>query len=86
MLTGAILREQIGGKYDICFHEARVCGIPFVKLIKQGGKKSPCLVNMMMRSVFKPQHEEWSGMRMGIRMRNSEGQQKECSVSHMFFC
>ena len=49
MLAGAILREQIGGRYDICFQETRVSGIPFDKSIKQGGKESPSLFNMMMR-------------------------------------
>ena len=51
MLAGAILREQIGGRYDICFQETRVSGIPFDKSIKQGGKESPSLFNMMMRGL-----------------------------------
>ena len=38
VLAEAILREQIGGKYDICFQETRISGIPFDKSIKQGGK------------------------------------------------
>ena len=28
VLAGAIMRERIGGKYDICFQETRVSGIP----------------------------------------------------------
>ena len=28
LLAGAILREQIGGKIDICFQETRVSGYP----------------------------------------------------------
>ena len=82
MLASAILREQMGGTSDICFLETRVCGVPFDKSIKQGGKESSCLFNVMMRSVLKPQHEEWNDMRMGVRMRNSEGQQEECRVGH----
>ena len=38
-LVAAILREQIGGRYDICFQETRASGIPFDKWIK-GGKAS----------------------------------------------
>ena len=30
VLAEAILREQIGGKYDICFQETRISGIPFL--------------------------------------------------------
>ena len=40
ILAGAILREQIGGRYDICFQETTVSGIPFDKSIKQGGKET----------------------------------------------
>ena len=54
MLAGAILREQIGGRYDIRFQETRVTAIPFEKSNKQSGKESPSLFNMMMRCVFKP--------------------------------
>ena len=43
MLAGAIMREQIGGRYDICFQETRVSGIPFDKSINQGGRE-PMLV------------------------------------------
>ena len=49
VLAGAILREQIGGKYDNCFQETRISDIPFDKSIKQGGKESPCLFNLMMK-------------------------------------
>ena len=49
VLAGAILREQIGGKCDICFQETRSSDIPFDKSIKQGGKESPCLFNLMMK-------------------------------------
>ena len=31
VFAGAILREQIGGKYDICFPETRISAIPFDK-------------------------------------------------------
>ena len=64
MPAGTILREQIGGRYDICFQETRMSGIPFVKSIKQGGRESPCLFNMMMiRGVFKPLQEKWNTIR-----------------------
>ena len=77
VLAGAILREQIGGKYDICFQETRISDIPFDKSIKQGGKESPCLFNLMMRSVFKTlqkmeevadgyqKQEQWTSTRGG---------------------
>ena len=42
VLLEAILREQIGVKYDICSQETRISGIPFDKSTKQGGKESPC--------------------------------------------
>ena len=38
-----------------------------------------------MRSVFKTLQEKWNDMRIGVKMRNSEGQQKEDRVSHMIF-
>ena len=41
VLAVVILREQIGGRYDICFQETRISGIPFDKSITQGGKESP---------------------------------------------
>ena len=65
MLAGAILREQIGGRYDICLQQARRSGIPFDKSIEQGGKESPCLFNMMMRSVLKPLQRKWHEESMG---------------------
>ena len=41
VIAEAILREQLGGKYDICCQETRISGIPFDMSIKQGGKESP---------------------------------------------
>ena len=70
---------------SICLQETRVSGIPFDKSIKQGGKESPCLFNLMMRSVFRTLQEEWNVLRMGVKMRNSEVRQKEDRVSHMIF-
>ena len=67
VLAEAILRKQIGGKYDICFQETRITGIRFDKSIKQGGKESPCLFNLMMRSVFRVLQDEWKRKRMGAR-------------------
>ena len=85
VLAGAILRQQMGGKYDICFQETRISGIPFDMSIKQGGKESPCLFNLMMRSVFRALQDKWNMLRMGVKMRNSEVRQKEDGVSHMIF-
>ena len=47
VLAGAILREQISSKYDICFQETRISGIHFDRSIKQGGKESPCLLSLL---------------------------------------
>ena len=58
VLAGAILRGQIGGKYDICFQETRISGIPFDRSIKRGGKESPCSFNLMVRSVFRTLQEK----------------------------
>ena len=85
MLAGAILREQIGGRYDICFQETRVSGIPFDKSTKQDGKESPSLFNVMMSGVFKPLQEKWKEERMGVKMRTGEGQQEEYRVDLMIF-
>ena len=41
VLVGAIFREQIGGKYDICFQKTMISGIPVDKSIKKGGKECP---------------------------------------------
>ena len=81
----AVLREQLGGKYGLCFPETRISGIPFDKSIKQGGKESPCLFNLMMRSVFRTWQEEWRVLRMGVRTRNRGCRQEEDKVSHMIF-
>ena len=67
MLAGASTREQIGCRCDSCFQETRVSGIPFDKSIEQGGKESPCLFNMVMRSVFKPLQEKWNNEKVGVR-------------------
>ena len=74
MLAGANLREQIGGRYGICLpgHKGEwdtFSVIPFDKSIKQGGKDSPSLFNMMMRGVFKPLQEK--------RKEEKEGSQDE---------
>ena len=85
MLAGAVLSEQIGRIYDICFQETRVSGIPFDKSIKQSGTESPSLFIVMMRGVFKPLQEKWKEEKMGVGMRKGEGQQEEYKVSHMIF-
>ena len=79
------MREQISGKYDICFQETRITGIPFDKSINQGGKEIPCLFNLMMRSVFKTMQEEWKNLPMGFKMRGSRTDQEEGRVRHMIF-
>ena len=56
VLAGAILREQMCGKYDICSQETWVPGVPLDKSFKQGGKENPCLFNLMMRRVFRALH------------------------------
>ena len=58
VLVGAILREQIGGKCDICFQETWVPGIPLDKSIKQGGRESPCMFKLMVRSVLRALQEK----------------------------
>ena len=85
VLAGSFLREQIGGKYDICFQETRISGIPFDTSIKQGGKESPCLFNLMIRSVFRTLQQKWHVLRMGVKTRKSGAQQQEDRVSHMIF-
>ena len=85
VLAEAILREQIGGKCDICIQETEISGIPFDKSIKQGGKESPCLFNLMMRSAFRALQEEWKVLRMGGKTRNSVERREEDRVSHMIF-
>ena len=85
VLAGAILWEHIGGKYDICLQETRISGIPFDKSIKQGGKESPCLFNLMMRSLFRTLQEKWKVLRMGVKTRHSGARQEEDRVSHMIF-
>ena len=60
-------------------------GYPLDKSIKQGGKESPCLVNLMMRGVFRTYDDKWSVLRLGVKMRNSEVRQQEDRVSHMIF-
>ena len=82
VLAEAILREQIGGKYDVCFQETITSGIAFDKSIKQGAKESPCLFNLMMRSVFRALQEEWKVLRMGVKTKNNVGRQEEDSESH----
>ena len=83
VLVGAILRERIGGKYDICFQETGITGIPFDKSIKQGGKESPCLFNLMMRSVFRTLNEKWKKLHMGVKIKGSGVGQEEDRVSHV---
>ena len=85
VLAGAILREQIGGKYDVCFQETRISDIPFDRSIKQGGKESPSLFNLMMKSVFRTMQKEWKNLRMEIKMRGSEADHEEERVSHVIF-
>ena len=61
ILAGSILREQIGGKYEKCFQETKVCGIPIDQSTKQGGRESPSLLDMVLKSVFMPLQESGGG-------------------------
>ena len=72
ILAGAIVREQVGGRYDICFQETRTSCIPFDWSIKQGGKESPCLFNLMMKSVFRRIQKEWDDQQLGVKIKGSE--------------
>ena len=81
VLAGAIFREQIGGKCDICFQETRISSIPLDRSIRQGGKESPCLFNLMMKSIFRKIQREWDGQQLGVKMSGSE----EERMSHMIF-
>ena len=69
VLAGAILREQIGDKYDICFQETRISDIPSDKSIKQRGKESPLLFNLMVKNVFRTLQKEWNDLGMGVKIR-----------------
>ena len=77
--------SSIGSKYDICFQETRISGTPFDNSIKQGGKESPCLLKLMMRSVIRVLQEERKRMRMGVKIRNSVRRQEEDRISHTIF-
>ena len=65
--------------------ETRISGIPFDKSIKQGGKESPCLFNLMMSIFFRVLQAEWKKMQMGVRIRNSVGRHEEGRINHMIF-
>ena len=39
VLAGAISREQIGGKYGICFQETRISGIPLKSPLNSEGRR-----------------------------------------------
>ena len=75
------MREQIGGRYDICFQETRISGIPFDKSIKQGGKVSLCLFNLMMKSVFRKIQKHWDEQQLVVKIKGSE----EGRMNHMIF-
>ena len=85
VLAEAILREQIEGKYDICCQETSISGKPFGKSIKREGTESPCLFNLLIRSVFRTSQEEWKRIRMGVKIRNSIGRQEQGRVNQMIF-
>ena len=83
VLAEAILREQTGGKYDVCFQETRISDTN--RQIKHGGKESPCLFNLMMRSVFRVFWAGWKKMRMVVKIRNSVGRREEDRINQMTF-
>ena len=60
-LAGALLRERIGSKYDVCFPEMRVSSISCDKSMKQGGKESPSFFNLMMKAARRMEKSgDWS--------------------------
>ena len=65
MNNAPILAGADRGKYNICLQETRITDIPFDKSIKQGGKESPSLFNLMVRSVFRTLQKEWKKPPMG---------------------
>ena len=70
-MAGAILREQIGGRYDFCF--------------QQGGKESPCLFNLVMKSIFKTLQEKWQKVQMEIRTQRNWHQHERDRITRMIF-
>ena len=70
-MAGAILREQIGGRYDFCF--------------QQGGKESPCLFNLVMKSIFKTLQEKWQEVQMEIRTQRNWHQHERDRITRMIF-
>ena len=52
--------------------------------VKQGGKESSCLFNLMMRSAFRTLQEKWKILPMGVETRNS-GARKEDDREHIIF-
>ena len=73
----AVMREQIGCRCEKCFQETRPSGVPFGRSITQGGKESPCLFDMMMKSVFRALQEKRTNKKIGVAMRANEAQKRE---------
>ena len=83
-LTEARLREQIGGRYDVCFQETKVTDAPFDKSIKQGGKVSPSLFDMMVKSIFVVLQESWRRKGYGLKLevaQDGRGGEKVTNVT-----
>ena len=60
-------------------------GYPSTSPSNKEEKESPCLFNLLMRSVFRALQEEWKVLRTGVKTRISVGRQEEDRVSHMIF-
>ena len=60
-------------------------GHSFDKSIKQGGKESPCLFNLVMKSIFKTLQEIWQEVQMGIRLQRNWHQHERDRITRMIF-
>ena len=53
----------------------------FDKSIKQGGRESPCLSNLMMKSVFRSIQKDWEEQQLGVNIRRSEEENESHDLS-----
>ena len=60
-------------------------GHSFDKSIKQGGKESPCLFNLVMKSIFKTLQEKWQEVQMEIRTQRNRHQHERYRITRMIF-
>ena len=81
-LTEVMLRAQLRGRCDVCFQETKLTDIPFDKATKQGGKESPSLFNMVMKSIFVVLQESWMRKGYGLGLQGSQDGKDEEKVTH----